>query len=364
MLTSKNDISIRSLENTEKDFKLLLKWLSNEKVIEHSWNENLPWTIGKVRDEFSTDDKTNKCIILYKGEEAGYIQYYPIEKDSYKFESEKDFEALKDAYGFDMFIGVPELWGKGIAKNTLLLLEEYLYKEKGVRKFTSDPEISNKNGLIFWQKAGFKPFSEVEAYDNPEEKSLIMVKEMEKKTLIFNGSPRKNGDTKSLLNILIDKLEGETKVVDCYYENISPCIDCRYCHKNKGCCIKDNMQEIYKYIEECDSIVIASPVYFSEVTGKLLDVMSRLQCYFTASRFLKDPIYIKPKKGGVILVGGGEGAPDKALSTAKMLLKCMKVNEDNIFTPVTDTFTDTRPAVNCKETVEKVKALAEFLNKE
>ena len=28
------------------------------------------------------------------------------------------------------------------------------------------------------------------------------------------------------------------------------------------------MQEIYKYIQECDNIMIASPLYFSELTGQ------------------------------------------------------------------------------------------------
>lgn len=36
------------------------------------------------------------------------------------------------------------------------------------------------------------------------------------KTLILNGSPRKNGDTVSLLKILMPKLKGEIKVVDTY----------------------------------------------------------------------------------------------------------------------------------------------------
>ncbi len=88
------------------------------------------------------------------------------------------------------------------------------------------------------------------------------------KTLILNGSPRINGD-------------GEYRIVDAYRCNISPCLDCRYCWKSNGCAMNDEMQEIYKYIQECDNILIASPLYFSELTGKLLDVGSRLQTYFS-----------------------------------------------------------------------------------
>lgn len=114
------------------------------------------------------------------------------------------------------------------------------------------------------------------------------------KTLILNGSPRINGDTVSLLSILTQKISGDYKVVNAYRTAISPCIDCRYCWKNSGCAINDEMQEIYDYIEECDNVLIASPIYFSELTGKLLDVGSRFQTYFCAKFFRKENVIIKP----------------------------------------------------------------------
>ena len=108
------------------------------------------------------------------------------------------------------------------------------------------------------------------------------------KTLIINGSPRINGDTASLLDVIKEKIEGEYRVVDAYRCSISPCLDCRFCWKNNGCAINDEMQEIYDYIQICDNILIASPIYFSELTGKLLDVGSRLQTYFCARFFRKE----------------------------------------------------------------------------
>ena len=68
------------------------------------------------------------------------------------------------------------------------------------------------------------------------------------KTLIFNGSPRKNGDTASLLKYFLEQLPGEYKIVEAYRSIISPCVDCRYCWKKSGCAIKDGMQEIYSFI--------------------------------------------------------------------------------------------------------------------
>jgi len=49
-------------------------------------------------------------------------------------------------------------------------------------------------------------------------------------------------------------------------------------------------------------VLIASPIYFSELTGKLLDVGSRLQTYFCARFFRKEVAVAKPKKGGCLYV--------------------------------------------------------------
>lgn len=80
---------------------------------------------------------------------------------------------------------------------------------------------------------------------------------------------RVHGDTESLIHRLTESLDGEYRIADAYRSNISPCLDCRYCWKNPGCAIIDEMMEIYRYIEDCDNIVIASPNYFSELTGKM-----------------------------------------------------------------------------------------------
>lgn len=147
------------------------------------------------------------------------------------------------------------------------------------------------------------------------------------KTLILNGSPRINGDTMSLIEVLKTGISGEVKVVSAYRCNVSPCLDCRYCWENTGCAIQDEMQEIYKYIEECDNIIIASPIYFSELTGKLLEVGSRLQTYYCRRFFQGEEPMTKMKKGAVILVGGGDGNFDKAYDTACTLLHHMNCND-------------------------------------
>ena len=83
------------------------------------------------------------------------------------------------------------------------------------------------------------------------------------KTLIINGSPRKNGNTVTFLNELKKHLHGEILQVDTYYAKSSPCNDCRYCWTNEKCVIQDEMQDVYKMIDEADNIIIASPIYLT-----------------------------------------------------------------------------------------------------
>lgn len=180
------------------------------------------------------------------------------------------------------------------------------------------------------------------------------------KTLILNGSPRKNGDTVSLIGKFTEKLVGEYRIVNAYSCNVSPCLDCRYCWKNSGCAIEDEMQEIYQYIQECDNILIASPLYFSELTGKLLDVGSRLQAYFCARFFRKEEPVVKLKKGAVILVGGGDGHIDKAYGTACTLLHHMNCHD--IHEAVYSHNTNERAAIYDENALLGVKRILDFFS--
>ena len=178
------------------------------------------------------------------------------------------------------------------------------------------------------------------------------------KTLIFNGSPRKNGDTVSLLKALTQKLDGEVKIVNAYNCGISPCIDCRYCWKHNGCAIKDGMQEIYDYIQECDNVVIASPIYFSELTGMLLALGSRLQTYVSAKYMRKETPIAKAKKGAVILAGGGSGGAERAYETAKEWLKLMNCTQNHEL--VVSRRTDKIPAKDDEQALAGVDSIAAF----
>jgi multimeric flavodoxin WrbA len=141
----------------------------------------------------------------------------------------------------------------------------------------------------------------------------------------------------ALINEMKKYLQGEVKVVSAFYDNIAPCTDCRDCWKTEGCSIRDDMQEIYRDLNEFDNVIIASPLYFSELTGPLLSLASRLQTYYAAKFKRKAPVKLKPKYGALIITGGGDGTTEKAESTARALFRMMNVTSiGNIFSLKTD----------------------------
>ena len=145
------------------------------------------------------------------------------------------------------------------------------------------------------------------------------------KTLIFNGSPRENGGTSTLIRELENSLAGEINVINSYKAKVSPCVDCRYCWENDKCCLDDEMQNIYRLIDESDNIIIASPIYFEELTGSLLSLMSRLQYYWIARKFRNTEMLSQKKRNGaLILVDGGGCSVGNAMTMGKCLLRKMK----------------------------------------
>ncbi len=180
------------------------------------------------------------------------------------------------------------------------------------------------------------------------------------KTLIFNGSPRKNGDTAALIRILAANLKGDVEVVETASANIRPCRDCRKCWKEPGCSIKDRMRGVYDSIDAADNIVIASPIWFSELSAPLMNVLSRLQTYYCARAFRKEEPIRKPKRGAVILVGGGDGSADRAFETAKILLHQMHTVD--IFPPIVSHNTNRQPAEKDMAAISGLGVAAAFLN--
>ena len=122
-LISKEKVAIRLMNSTDNDMNFILRWLTNPEVIAWVYDEDAPWDIDKVKIKFARKadglGSAIPCFIMYDDKAIGYLQYYPLEEDSYIFNSPETFREIEGGYGLDMFIGEPELWDKGIGSQVI-----------------------------------------------------------------------------------------------------------------------------------------------------------------------------------------------------------------------------------------------------
>lgn len=99
------------------------------------------------------------------------------------------------------------------------------------------------------------------------------------KVLLINGSPRANGNTAIALDEMVKvfKEEGiESEVVQIGQKDVRGCIACGSCYKTGKCVFDDVVNECAVKFEECDGLVIASPVYYASANGTLISFLDRL----------------------------------------------------------------------------------------
>lgn len=179
------------------------------------------------------------------------------------------------------------------------------------------------------------------------------------KTIIFNGSPRRGGDTEVMIQEMQKHLDGEVLTIRAYDHGIEGCVDCRYCWTHPRCAFAD-WQDVDRAIREADNIIIASPIYFGEVTGAVLNAMSKIQVYWSAKFLRQEELIEKPKKGGVILAYAGNCDINHPLKTLQIYLRNMRVV--SLFDPVLSGNTDKVPARQDEHCLEQARNFARFLN--
>ncbi len=125
---------------------------------------------------------------------------------------------------------------------------------------------------------------------------------MAKKIIVLNGSPRPNGNTSSLVKQFVKGAEesgNEVKVFQLSRMKINGCLGCWHGGKNPDmpCVQKDDMAEIYPVYKEADVVVLASPLYYWNISGFLKNAFDRL---FAVAECNAD--YANPIKNSVLLM--------------------------------------------------------------
>ncbi len=154
------------------------------------------------------------------------------------------------------------------------------------------------------------------------------------KIVAFNGGPCSGGNTEILLEGALKPLREaghSVRVFNLYDLNIKPCQDCGGCAKTGVCVHEDAMADIYAKIREAERIILASPIFFFNLSTQAKTMVDRCQAFWCEKYILKKSIPAGPhgRKGLLLLVGGmkEEGSSKCAEETGKAFFRTVSVPE-------------------------------------
>jgi len=164
------------------------------------------------------------------------------------------------------------------------------------------------------------------------------------KVLGISGSPRKGGNS----DVLLEKaLEGarssgaETGIIYLRDLNFSPIQEEEYEKVNDDglSVIDDDMQLVFKKIDEAGVLILASPIFFGSLSSQAKMMIDRFQCVWLAKNIFHKEIFTETKKGAFISVEAT--TRDDFFQSAKSIVRHFfaTINmhyEDELFCPGID----------------------------
>lgn len=182
MIAKEENIMIRKMEESDNDFQLFLKWMTDPETMKYWQGMTEQFSYERVVKEYreNVEEQVEQCIIEYDGKAIGFCQfcilnaqYYEVPKIQYdKFVEESDV-----VYGIDIFLGEVDYRDSGIGTKALRLLMKALFEKYHADVLMIDPKVHNARAIRCYHKCGFKDLFVVphrELQDGIYHDSLIM----------------------------------------------------------------------------------------------------------------------------------------------------------------------------------------------
>jgi multimeric flavodoxin WrbA len=98
------------------------------------------------------------------------------------------------------------------------------------------------------------------------------------RVLVINGSPRKNGNVAKMLHSVSDNIESaEIHWFDVNDLKVHPCTGCMCCRKTGKCVLpQDDGHIIANEVDNCDAMILGTPVYWGNMSGQMKLVFDRI----------------------------------------------------------------------------------------
>ena len=129
------------------------------------------------------------------------------------------------------------------------------------------------------------------------------------KILAIYGSPRRKGNTSTLLNQAVEGAsEAGAEVEKVFLQDLkmSPCLEIYGCKETGLCVIQDDFQKVYDKLLASHGIMLASPIFFYTVSAHTKIFMDRFQSHWVKKYWIdKVPFgQWKPKRKGLFISAG------------------------------------------------------------
>jgi multimeric flavodoxin WrbA len=172
------------------------------------------------------------------------------------------------------------------------------------------------------------------------------------KVVAIVGSPHSKGNTSYLTDVALKELAAqgiETEKIVLGECVVNPCLGHEKCETYAVCRIKDDAPGIIKKFNEADGVILASPVYFFNVSAQMKAFIDRNFFTFTHGGRRK------ARYAGLIAIGGGGGA-DEAIDALK---RFVGLPDENCF--VVAGYTGQGAAKDKPDLVQKAKDMGKKL---
>jgi len=168
VLFEQGDLALRKLQPHPADFAALQRWLSDPRVLEFYEGRDQAFDLARVMREFdpaaaAAENGETLCLFFYQGWAAGYLQFYPLRSAADC--AEYGLPETANLWGLDLFIGQPELWGRGLGTKLLHTFSAWLFAHTPAAALVADPRADNPRAVRAYEKAGFRRVKMLPAHE-------------------------------------------------------------------------------------------------------------------------------------------------------------------------------------------------------
>jgi aminoglycoside 6'-N-acetyltransferase len=165
------ELALRRLRDDPDDFAHIVRWRAMPHV--HQWWDpddpapDMEEVLRHYRPTSNPEYPTTGCLIELEGRPVGYLQFYPWSAwvSDPPVDDGVEIPLEDDPWGLDIYIGEPDLVGRGLGSRAVALACRHLNEVRGVRTVMLMTDVDNVRAQAAYRRAGFRAIRRVRDSD-------------------------------------------------------------------------------------------------------------------------------------------------------------------------------------------------------